>query len=288
MSYPSSLTTAEAVYRQLQKAAPATLGTPADAQFVDFFDYIGDIIPAVSDYIHGECNRSFTPYKDDKTLYFEDLARNRSYFSRSRSLNLPDDLLVVNSITWDGTALSAGDYRFGLTEGASASSLLFNSQPSVSLAWGSEFNDGIVISGIWGLLDTLSQWSTVDASVTIASSSTVTITVTASSAYEIFQYVRIESEYMQVIDKPSSTTLTVLRGVNGTTAATHAAQPLQTFMPVHDIRMAATRLAAFMYQKRTDLGGVVQIGDASFRLDEMPPAVKEAITRRRKWTFGTP
>ncbi len=284
--YPSALTTVEAVGRQLSKANPSAALTPQQAQYDDFYDYMSDIVPQVSDYITGECDRSFVPYKEDKTLYFNDLEREGQYDPRRRFLWLPDDLLVVSSVAWDGVALSATDYRLTTSDIASAWAITFN--PSASLAWSTEFNDGIVISGIWGYHDNLTtMWTTVSSSITLADASTTTITVAASSAYEIWQFLRCESEYMQVIDKPSSTTLTVTRGVNGTTAAAHAAQPLQTHMPVKDIRMAATRMAAFMWEKRTDVGGTVQIGDASFRLDEMPPAVKEAIKRRRKLSFGS-
>lgn len=285
--YPSALTTVEAVGRQLKKADPAAALTPQQAQYDDFYDYMSDVVPQVSDYITGECDRSFVPYKEDKTLYFNDLARDEQYDSLRRFLWLPDELLVVSSVTWNGTALAATDYRLVTSDGAAAWGITFNPSPSVSLGWSSEFNEGIVISGIWGCHDNISaMWSTVDSTVTLANSTVTTITVTGSASYEIWQYLRCESEYMQVTDKPSSTTLTVIRGVNGTTAAAHAAQPLQVYMPVKDIRLAATRLAAFMYEKRTDVGGTVQIGDASFRLDEMPPAVKEAINRRRKWSFG--
>jgi hypothetical protein len=285
--YPSALTTVEAVGRQLKKADPAAALTPQQAQYDDFYDYMSDIVPQVSDYITGQCERSFVPYKEDKTLYFSDLSRDGLYDSLRRFLWLPDELLVVSSVTWNGTALAATDYRLITDDGAAARGMTFNSSPSVPLAWSSAFNDGIIISGIWGCHDNISvMWSTVDSSVTIANSTTTTITVAASVSYEIWQYLRCESEYMQVIDKPTSTTITVIRGVNGTTAAAHTSQPLQAYVPVKDIRMAATRMAAFMYEKRTDVGGTVQIGEASFRLDEMPPAVKEAINRRRKWSFG--
>lgn len=283
--YPSSLTTVEAVIRQLSKADPGATISPALSQYQDFYRYMVDLIPQVSAYIEGECDRSFVPYKEDKTLYFADLTGGM-YDARRRFLWLPDDLLVLNSTAWDGTTLAVTDYRLESTDGGSAWAVRFN--PSAALAWSSDFNDGIVISGVWGAHDNLSRmWTTVDASVPIADTTTTTVTVAASSAYEVLQYIRNESEYMQITNKPSATTLTVLRGVNGTTAAAHTAQPLQTFMPVQDIRMAATRLAAFFYEKRTDVGGVVTVGDASFRLDSMPPAVKETINRRRRLTFGT-
>jgi len=282
--YPSALTTVEAVARQLGKADPSAVMTPQQAQYDDFYSYMSDLVPQVSAYITGQCDRSFVPYKEDKTLYFSDLVRNGQYVPRQRLLRLPDDLIVLSSTTWNGTALEATDYRMYPSDQTAAWGMVFN--PSSSLTWSSGFNDGIVISGIWGTVDSISQmWTTVDTSVTLANSSVTSITVNASASYEIWQYLRCESEYMQVTNKLSSTTLTVLRGVNGTTAVAHTAQPLQTYMPVEDIRLAATRMAAFMWEKRTDVGGTVQVGDASFRLDEMPPAVKEAIHRRRKVTF---
>lgn len=286
MRYPSSLTTAEAVARQLSKASPGSTPSPELSQYADYFAYISEIVPQVSNYIEGETGVSFVPYKEDKDLYFIDLARDERYDPRRRFLWLPDDLLSVNSITWNGTALSATDYRLHPTDSASAWGIYFNPDTALTFDTG-DFNAKLTVSGYWGLHDAIGQmWTTVE-SVSLASSSVTSITVVASSAYEVWQYLRCESEYMQVTNKPNATTLTVSRGVNGTTAAAHTTQSLQTYMPAKDIRMAATRLAAFMYEKRTDVGGVVQIGDASFRLDSMPPAVKEAITRRRKLTFGS-
>lgn len=283
MRFPSALTTVEAVARQLQKASPGTTPSPELSQYLDFYAYLADLVIQVSDYITGQCDRSFVPYREDKILYFADMW-DGTYDRRRGFLWLPDDLIAVNTLTWDTTTLSATDYRLQNTDSVTAWGILFN--PSSSLSWSSDFNAGLTVSGIWGCIDTLNQWSTVDSSVTIADTTTVTVTVAASSAYEIWQYLRCESEYMQVTNKPSATTLTVLRGVNGTTAAAHAAKPLQTFMPVADIRMAATRLAAFFYEKRLDVGGAVQIGDSAFLLDSLPVVVKEAIKARTKLSWG--
>lgn len=285
MRYPSSLTTIDEVSLQLIRADPGSTPSPELSQYTAYYNYLKRVIPQVSDYITGETGIAFVPYKEDKYLYFVDLARDEQYDFQRGFLWLPDDLLSLSSITWDTTLLSATDYRLHPADNASAWGVYFNSSTIPAFNSG-DFNAKITISATWGFHDNLTtMYETVDSSVSLSTTTTTSITVAASSAYEVLQYIRCESELMQITNKPNATTLTVARGANGTTAAAHTTQALQVYSPVKDIRLAATRLAAFMYEKRTDVGGVVQVGDSAFRLDEMPPAVKEAIARRQKLTW---
>lgn len=288
MRYQSALTTIEAVSDQLIKADPSQASTPQQSQYDNFYAYLQDVIPEVSDYIATECGFSFVPYKEDKSLYFRDVAADELYDPLRRLLTLPDNLLVASSVTWNGAALAATDYRLYPTDEYAAWGMLFNPSPSVSLAWSSGFNDAIIISGTWGYMLNGSQaYTTIDSSVTLASDTVTSITVTSAAAYEIFQYVRCESELMQITSKNTTTnTLTVLRGVNGHTATAHAAKALQRYNIVSGVQHVATRMAAYLYQKRLDVGGSVQIGESAFLLDALPITVKTMINMRRKWSFG--
>lgn len=289
MKYQSDLTTAEAVYRQLLKANPGAPLSTAQAQFDDLFDYLSDIIPEVSDYIATECGFSFVPYKEAKMMYFRDIARDDLYDPKHRLLWLPDELLVAASVTWDTTLLAATDYRLHPTDEYAAWGLLFN--PATSLAWSSDFNAGIEISGTWGYALNGSQaYTTLDSSITVNSSAT-TIDVDDATIFEILSYVKCENELMQVVNKtintdPTSDTITVLRGVNGHTAAAHTTQPLQVYNVVRGVRHVATRMAAYLYQKRLDVGGAVQIGDSAFLIDALPASVKAMMNMRKKLSFG--
>lgn len=283
MRFESDLTTIEAVGRQLLKTNPGAIITPATPQYADFYDFMKDIVPEVSDFIAGYCGFSFVPYKEDKFLSFQQIAMNQAYDPRERLLWLPDDMMIPASATWNGTLLSITDYQMYPYDSFSTWALLLTDSASVS--WGQD-NDGVTIGGVWGYhLNATQPWTTIE-TVTLASDTTTSVTVAASSAYEVRQYLRIENELMQITGKPDTTHLTVLRGVNGHTAAAHTAKALQTYTPVRGIRMAATRMAAYLYQKRLDVGGAVQIGDAAFLLDSLPAVVKDAMNQRRKWTFG--
>jgi hypothetical protein len=289
MRYQSDLTTVEAIHAQLVKANPDVPASPQQAQYNDFYNYLMDIIPEVSDYITAYCGFSFVPYKDDKLMYFGDIARGGLYDSRQRLLWLPDELLNGTAVTWNDTLLSATDYHLYPTDEYAGWGLIFS--PTASLPYSSDFNTGIEISGTWGWHLNGTQMYTTIENITVTSSAT-SIEVADANAYETLQYVRCENELMQIVDRdvntaPTADTITVLRGVNGHTAAAHTTAALQTYMPVRGIRHAATRMCAYLYQKRTDVGGSVQIGDAAFLLDALPITVKEMMNMRRKLTFGT-
>lgn len=285
MRYLSDLTTAESVHHQLIKADPGVPLSPQQAQFDEYLAYMQDIIPEVSDYIATECGFSFVPYKEDKLMYFYDIARFDLWDKYNSLLKLPDEMLVVSSVTWDETALAATDYRLHPTDSYAAWGLLFN--PSTLQSFGDDFNDKITLSGTWGFaLNPTQMYSTVDSSITVTSSAT-TISVTDASLYGIFQYIRCESELMQITSKNTTTdVLTVLRGVNGHTAAAHTTQPLQKYNVLPGVKHVATRMAAYLYQKRLDVGGTVQVGDAAFLLDELPATVKALMGIRTKLVFG--
>jgi hypothetical protein len=104
--------------------------------------------------------------------------------------------------------------------------------------------------------------------------------------------VRCENELMQIRDRtvnddPTSDTITVLRGVNGYTAAAHSSKALQVYNVLPGVRHVATRMSAWLYQKRLDVGGTVQLSDTAFLLDQLPVTVKSMMAMRKKWAFGS-
>lgn len=283
MRYQSDLTTVEAVSRQLVKANPGTVGTPDQAQYDDLYDYLADIIPEVSDYIETTCGVSFVPYKEDKIMYFHDIRLFELWDAKTRLLKLPDEVLSVNTVTWNETLLAATDFRTHPTDEYAGWGLLFN--PSTSLPWNTEFNAGVELSATWGWhLNASQMYSTVE-TITI-NDTTTSITVADSTRYEVRGYLRCENELMQITDKPNTTVLTVLRGVNGHTAAAHSARALQIYNVVRGVQHVATRMSAYLYQKRLDVGGTVQIGESAFLLDALPVTVKEMMKMRQVWSFG--
>jgi hypothetical protein len=292
MRYQSDLTTIEAVNRQLIKADPGDVTSPGQDQYDEYFLYLEDVIPEVSDYIATECGISFVPYREAKSLYFQDIAEDELYDARRRLLTLPDSLIIASSVVWNGQTLAPTDYRQYPTDEYAGWGMLFSGSPSVPLLWSTGFNDAIVIDGTWGwTLNGTQAYTTIDASVTLADDTIDTIDVADASRYEILQYVRCESELMQVVSKavnadPASDTITVRRGVNGHTAAAHTAKALQVYNTVRGLKHVATRMAAYLYQKRLDVGGTVQVGESAFLLDALPATVKAVLKQRQQWSFG--
>lgn len=289
MRYISELTSVEAVVRQLVQSTPGSTPSTELSQFENMYDYLADVISEVSDYIATECGMTFVPYREDKTMYFQDIRDDRLYDRVTRLLWLPDTVMSLLSVTWDDTLLAVTDYRLYPTDEYAGWGLKFGNDASI--AWNGEDNTGVEISAWWGWhLNGSAAYSTVE-TVTLANDTVTTIDVADATVYEIYGFYRCENELMKVIAKtvnanPTPDTVTVLRGQNGTTAAAHSAKALQRYNVVPGVRHVATRMSAYLYQKRLDVGGTVQIGDAAFLLDQLPVTVKTMIAMRRRWSFG--
>lgn len=134
------------------------------------------------------------------------------------------------------------------------------------------------VTGIWGYnADYANAWLAVDTlSAAIASTTTTTFTVSDVAGDNPYgeaprisagNVVQIDSEWMNVIATDDLTnTVTVVRGVNGSTAATHLiSAPVSVWQTDESIRRAVTRQVAFMYARQgaydnvriTDIGTVM-------------------------------
>jgi hypothetical protein len=125
----------------------------------------------------------------------------------------------------------------------------------------------IQVAGIWGWHDDYaSAWKSSGDSIPgggITSSAT-SFTVTSVSGadawnltprFQVGQLLRVDSEYISVVGVNSGTnTLTVVRGVSGSTAATHTAgTAISVYVPPADIVEIALRWAGWLY-KSEDAG----------------------------------
>lgn len=155
---------------------------------------------------------------------------NRYDGDGGNNLQLRDDLQSVTSITVRQATASATtttpaantDYylrnqRRGY-EPAPYREILLHGLGSVTV-FGSGFRVTDV-SGTWGYAN-VSATNTATASV-IASTSATTITVSSGTEFSPGQTILIDSEQLYITAQ-STVTLTVVRGANGTTAATHSA-----------------------------------------------------------------
>lgn len=129
---------------------------------------------------------------------------------------------------------------------------------------------GVQIAGIWGYGDGISATPyLVDTTLTAAISSTsaTTCTVTAVTNLSAGQTILIDSEQI-FIESIATLTLAVIRGVNGTTAATHSnGASLYIYQYPYDVWQACLALASAIYQNRSKQGlSSERLGDYSYSL----------------------
>jgi len=130
----------------------------------------------------------------------------------------------------------------------------------------------VQLAGLWGYGDGISATpylidTTLSAAITTTSA--VTCTVTSVTNLSAGQTLLVESEQM-FIESISSTTLTVIRGVNGTTAATHViSTSLYIYQYPYDVWQACLALASAIYQNRNKQGiSSERLGDYSYSLNK--------------------
>jgi len=283
--YYSDLTTTDAVIRLLAKIDPSMNASPEQAEYDDFFDLlINDLIPQASRVIMLETNRAFVPYRDAKSYYFLDLLTERQ--NNRYKLDLGEDALLVSSVVYANNTLDVSQWRLHPSNVYPSAQLAISPQNALGFD-SSDFNSAIVVTGVWGYHEQLAQaWTNVETIAGTINATVQTFEVADSSKYELLSYIRAESEYMQVIDRyvdhgHTPDTITVKRGVNGTTAAAHTAFAIDRWNVMPDIAYAAQRLAAWSYQNRSQLG-TVQYIDGSSVVPQMPQDVRNILARYQR------
>lgn len=181
------------------------------------------IIQAVSKQIDRYCQREFHPYTATK------------YFTADRSayLRLDDDLLSITTLkttdteqsgarTYGNTWSSTTDYDLEPYNAPDEETpyTLIRARGTGTYTFPAGLSKAVEIAGTWG------YWSQSSLSVgtlgsAISSTTATSVTMAASPTVKPLQTLLIESEQLFVTEV-SGTTVTVKRGVNGTTAATHA------------------------------------------------------------------
>jgi len=237
---------------------------------------IRKIAESASRSIDQYCNRMFVTQSATK------------YFDGKVTLWVPDLLSITTLKTdedGDGTYENSFDITFAtgdvISYGVGLEDTL-NTFPKVRLeinpegdygSFASGVKKGVEIAGIWGYGDGISETPyIVDTTLatTISSASTTSVVVTAVTNLSAGQLIKMNTEQMYIYSI-SSTTLTVERGVNGTTAATShtAGISLYIYQYPSDIRQACIDLSVALYQNRAKQGlQTERIGDYSYTIAE--------------------
>lgn len=178
------------------------------------------ILEAVSRQIDRQCARRF---------YVE--TRTRVYTARSSSYVRVDDILSVTSLKTDPDGDRTYPDTWATTDyDLDPSNAAYESPPQPytrlcvtphgTYSFPARIPRGVQVVGSWGYYQALQRLTATAGA--IASTSTTSVTVSAGTEFSIGQTLLIDSEQLYV-SGVSGTTLTVVRGVNGTTAATHGA-----------------------------------------------------------------
>lgn len=147
------------------------------------------------------------------------------------ALTFDDDLLEVLELTnGDGSTISGGDYKlYPLNASAKYKLSLLASGSSIFRGSSSgDLEGAISLRGIWGYHDRYSEaWLDVGASLSAGiNSSDTSVVVEPSLTIRAGQLVKIDSEFLYVRsvveDATNGDTLTLARGANGSTAASHS------------------------------------------------------------------
>ena len=202
-------------------------------------------------------------------------------------LYLDFPLLSVTSIVINGTnTLTASDYDLEVFDGDAANTIWRDD--------GWTFTDdrrrAIAVTGTWGFRRYYNDGEGWRAVTTMndaggISATDTTVTVTDASQIAEGQMLRIESEFLSVTSKAANT-LTIRRGIRGSTAAIHAdTTSVEVWEPEPDISQAAAMLVSYGYKRRGDYG------EAEFQTDlgatlrfppDTPRTVQNIVNKYRR------
>lgn len=221
-------------------------------------------------------------------------------------LELDDDLLEVATLTTNNGSTTISDYL--LMTGSTYNFPPYDKIQLKSDGAITEFSfsgtpqSANTVTGTWGYHEQWGQaWQdsqdTVENNPLSDSGTSITINdVDGANLFgftPLFQYqqlLRIESEYVYVTGKNTTTnTLTVIRGVNGTTAAAHVQNtPIYIYQPMAEIVLAMLTLATYAYRRKDNVGRDSDRGSTALGIVQMPaklPAdVTDILDIYKRWT----
>ena len=252
---------------------------------------------------------------------WEMATRQRYFYPRSEErlydhpadtsvLELDDDLLEVTTFTTANgdTDIDSGDYFLMCGESYNLTPynriVMKTSGDQTNLLYSGTTQQANSLTGIWGYHE---DWDNAwwDSGDTVQDSegisdSVATLTVTDSDGtdmlgltprFKIDSLIKIDDEYMYVTARVAgeTNTLTIIRGVNGTTAAAHDKDTVvYTYHVQDEINHWVMRLAAWLYRQKdssadmdraivTDYGGMLLPS-------KIPSDVAEAALMYRRWS----
>lgn len=219
--------------------------------------------------ISGYTQRVFVPYR--ATRRYDAVGDHIKSFT----LNTGEDLLELLSVTnGDGNPIPVSGCVLRPSNASPKWRIELKHSAGVAWTYSDDYQEAISVEGIWGYHeDWAGAWSdTGEVTPGNFSASTTTFTSADVNGYdedgrerfEIGAYLRIEDEYLKVVDRnETSNVVTLRRGQLGTTAAAHASKAIYRYRQMPDIEEACARLAIYLYQRRDTTTGSINFLDTS-------------------------
>lgn len=137
---------------------------------------------------------------------------------------------------------------------------------------------GVEVVGVWGYWQDTTVATTLGAAIT--STTATTFTATSGAALKVLQTILVDSEQMYITGIATNT-VTVERGANGTTAATHSnGANVAVYRYPDDLVEAATIEAVRLWRRRDAPFGVVgDVNTGMVRIARVDSDVAEIVSR---------
>jgi hypothetical protein len=247
------------------------------------------LLEAVSRKIDDHCERHF--YAETATKYYDgDISAGRALDKYTEEVTeygcrlWVEDLLSVTSIGMDSDG--DGDWEDTL---ATTDYILwpYNAWPKVRIDLDLRQGDysywvhgqqAVKVVGLWGYGDgdSATPYTSSGATVTVATAAGTTVTASDGGAFLIGQTAMAGTEQMYITGV-SGNELTVVRGVNGTTAAVQAAATAYIYQYPAEVREACLLQTARLWERKdTPLGvqmGSTVAGIVSIKVPSLDPDV---------------
>lgn len=221
---------------------------------------------------------------------FYPLRKTRYYIcSDPALLLLGGDLLALHGLTnGDGSTMNLSAVHLE-PAGCSVQSSILLDRTQAAFIHNGDPVDAIAVDGTWGYhSDWTTAWAASGDSVSDnpLSSGANTITVTDVDGpdvtglgirFAVGQLLQIEDEYLHVLAIDTALNrLTVARGVNGTTAASHTQGTfINVYQPPEGIRQVCLRVAAWLYKQKD--AGFIQAANSLRSQIAVPPALPDDV-----------
>lgn len=226
------------------------------------------LILDASDEIIIDYERMFMPFIHSYTVRPSDTAWDWRYERGVLRFMLQGlryaDLLSLSAVSVDGSSVSGSYYR--LDGNAPYDAITFD---STGVTLGSSFSSNAVFAGTWGYHQNPDvMWRSIGTLQANLSDSATSFVATADTvaSFEVYQYLKIDSEFLFVTDVLSTApyTITVERGARGSTAAAHTSTTaIAAYQQMPIVTKATRRRVINLMQKRAELANLVQIGETA-------------------------